>query len=83
MKILTYNILFGMNGSSFKEAFKSHLAIHGPQPFIPIRWPLKWRKYFVGKRSIHLSDVIEIIKNSQADIVCLNEVLRGLHEKSL
>jgi hypothetical protein len=83
MKILSYNLLFGMKGDTLLDALKSHFAMHGLKPFIPIPYPNYLRKYLIEKRSKFLNQAIASIKAASVDVVCLNEIAMGIHGQKL
>jgi hypothetical protein len=83
MRILSYNILFGMKGNTVHDAAASHLSMHFLRPFLPFSLPHTIRTKAVKRRSIHMDEVLRTIEASNPDIMCLCEVLRGLHEPSL
>lgn len=82
-KVLTYNILFGMKGDNLFSNVVSHFCLHGARALLP-EFIAKNTAIFLSKlRSRHLNQVISIIKEENPDIICLNELLRGMHKQIL
>lgn len=81
IKVLTYNVLFGMKGNNLFSNIISHLCIHGARVLLPNFMAKKSAIYLSTKRSKYLDKAICLIKAEKPDIICLNEVLMGLHKK--
>lgn len=83
MRAMTFNILFGMNGRNLMINVFSHMCIHGARSLLPNKFGKiiapKWSKW----RSKNLGRVIKIIMEENPDVVCLNEVLMGMHKEEL
>lgn len=83
IKVLTYNVLFGMRGNNLFSNIISHLCIHGARVLLPNFMAKRSAIYLSTKRSKHLGEVIRIIRTEKPDIICLNEVLMGLHKETI
>ena len=84
IKVVAYNILFGMKGNSVIDMVLSNLAMHGLRPALSFGLLPQWiRRITVPIRNHHLTDAIKLIKKHSPDILCLNEVLLNIHREEL
>ena len=72
-----------MDGRNLAVNVLSHLRIHGAQMLLPKGIDHKTASLLTKKGNKYLSVILEIVKKEDPEIVCLNEVLRGLHEREL
>jgi endonuclease/exonuclease/phosphatase family metal-dependent hydrolase len=84
MKVVVYNILFGMKGNNAIDMALSNLAMHGLRPVLPLGLIPGWlRNITVPMRNRFLSDAMHMAGQYAPDILCLNEVLLNTHKEEL
>lgn len=72
-----------MDGHRLSSNITSHFYIHGAEMLLPKSINHTVATRLSTKRSSHIQDVCKVIEAEDPDVVCLNEVLRGLHEQAL
>jgi endonuclease/exonuclease/phosphatase family metal-dependent hydrolase len=84
IKVVLYNILFGMKGNTLANAVLSNLSMHGIRPALPFGLLPQWlRKITVPIRSKYLTPTLDILEKHKPDILCLNEILIERHKEEL